>query len=140
MTEVTIQIPSLVLPQVWTQGTETESINDLVQHPSIDIPVDYLQEKVIHVYAAEVVIAGAPGNLQIWIEISPYPSTLSTVFWAMLGTPVIVVATGVHAAAQTVPVQWTTHSPYARVVAQMPVAAAPATAFWVIQALVSAKR
>lgn len=50
----TIQVPSIVLPQVWADGTETELIDDLVTHPSIDIPIEYLQEKQIHVVATEV--------------------------------------------------------------------------------------
>lgn len=50
-----IQVPSIVLPQQWEVGTETETIADLVTHPSIDIPVEYLQEKIIHIFATEVV-------------------------------------------------------------------------------------
>ena len=49
-----IQVPSIILPQAWEIGTETEAIDDLVTHPSIDIPIEYLQEKIVHVFATEV--------------------------------------------------------------------------------------
>lgn len=58
---IKVQIPSIVLPQVWSLGTETETIDDLVEHTSIDIPVEYLQEKIIHVTATEV--AGITGTI-----------------------------------------------------------------------------
>ncbi|MDO9579924.1 MAG: hypothetical protein Q7J06_05080 [Bacteroidales bacterium] len=159
-----IQVPSIVLPQVWTLGTEIEIINDLVTHPSIDIPTEYLQEKVIHIFATEVVASGVPGNLWLWVELSPVASATSTSYWAGIGggggvldpatglpyinpaAPTIEVALGVAGAPptfastiHTLILPWAIHSAYARLVAWTPVAAAPATAFWTIQAIVSAK-
>jgi len=54
MPPVIKQVPSIILPQAWEIGTEAETIDDLVTHPSIDIPLEYLQEKIIHVVATEV--------------------------------------------------------------------------------------
>lgn len=224
----TIQVPSIILPQVWTLGIETEVINDLVTHPSIDIPVEFLQEKIIHVFATEVaglratgvivggpfaageVVVGAPsgaagillaqganwveivyivgtfaatdtivgatsgaaingaliitaaalaipGNLWLWVELSPVASTTSTSYWSAIGggggpldpatglpyiapvAPAIEVATGVNGTVHTLILPWAIHSPYARLVVQTPVAAALPAAFWVVQALISAK-
>lgn len=144
----TIQVPSIVLPQVWVVGTEIETINDLVEHPSLDIPVEYLQEKIIHVFATEVCpVGGVPGNLWLWLELSPVSSTISAVYWAAIGggggalvpvAPMIEVATGVDGTVHTLILPWAIHSPYARLVVQTPVAAALPAAFWVVQALISA--
>lgn len=154
---ITIQVPSIVLPQVWTLGTETENIDDLVTHPSIDIPVEYLQEKIIHITAIEAVVAGVPGNLLCWIEVSPVASTTSTAYWSAIGggggpldpatglpyiapvAPLIEVALGVNETIHTMILPWAIHSPWARVVIQTPVAAALPGAFWVVQCLVSGK-
>lgn len=144
----TVQVPSIILPQVWEVGTETEIINDLVEHTSIDIPVEQLQEKIIHVFATEVVVAGVPGNLWLWVELSPVPSATSTVYWAAIGggggalvpvAPTIEVATGVDGTVHTLTLPWSIHSAYARLVVQTPVAAALPAAFWMVQCLVSAK-
>ncbi|MBA7636427.1 hypothetical protein ES703_44045 [subsurface metagenome] len=150
------QIPSIILPQVWENGTETELIDDLVTHPSVDIFSEYLEEKQVHIIAIEVNIFGVPGNLQCWIELSPVPSSTSTAFFAAIGggggalapvAPLIEVATGVPGApptfastVHTILLPWIIHSPYARLVVQTPVAAALPTAFWSVQALVSAKK
>lgn len=150
-----IQTPSIVLPQVWTLGTETETIDDLVAHTSIDIPVKYLQEKIIHIMAVEIVVAGVPGNLWCWIELSPVASAISNAYWAAIGggggavapvAPVIEVALGIAGApptfvstVHTILLPWAIHSPYARVVIQTPVAAALPAAFWVVQCIISAK-
>ncbi len=143
----TIQVPSIVLPQVWAVGTETEIIADLVIHPSIDIPIEYLQEKIIHIMAIEVVDGGVPGNLWVWVELSPVPSTISAAYWAAIGggggalvpvAPLIEVATGVDGTVHTLILPWAIHSPYARLVVQTPVAAGLPTALWVCQALISA--
>lgn len=165
---IQIQVPSIILPQVWVLGTEVETINDLIEHTSIEFPVEYLQEKQVHIYAQEVALAPAtvPGNLQCWIEISPYPSAntsaaepsywpsplpTSTAYWAAIGggggaiapaAPYIEVSglagapgTLVH----TILLSWTVHSPWARLVVQTPIAAALPNAYWIIQAMVSAK-
>lgn len=143
----TIQVPSIVLPQVWAVGTETETIDDLVTHPSIDIPVEYLQEKIIHIMAIEVVDGGVPGNLWVWVELSPVLSTTSAAYWAAIGggggalvpvAPLIEVATGVDGTVHTLILPWAIHSPYARLVVQTPVAVGLPTAFWLVQALFSA--
>ena len=62
MTAPSIQVASIVLPTVWTFGTEVENINDLVVHQGLTMSVLYLQEKMIHVVATEVVAVGAPGE------------------------------------------------------------------------------
>jgi len=148
-----IQIPSIVLPQA---GAGTEDIDDLVTHLSIDIAVsdvgapvvEWLQEKMVQIIATEVVAAGMPGNLWCWIELSPVASVVSAAYWAAIGggggalapvAPTVVVATGVNGTVHTLLLPWTIHSPYARVVAQMPVAATPATDYWQIQCLFSGK-
>lgn len=213
----TIQVPSIVLPQVWTLGTETETIADILEHTSIDIPVEYLQEKQIHITATEVaglratgVIVGAfivgeavvgvpsgavgvvraqganwieiiyvtgvfiagdtiigatsgaiingalalavsvPGNLWCWVELSPYPSTVTTAYWAAIGggglslpptTPLIEVS-GLAGAAgvlvHTIILPWAIHSAWARLVIQTPVAAALPNAWWLVQCIISA--
>lgn len=149
-----IQIPSIVLPQAWTFGTETENIQDLVAHASRDIPIEYLQEKKIHIVATEVVVAGAPGNLWCWIELSPYDSATSTWYWEAIGgsvpavtpapdvprvpiAPTVLVASGVTLTVHRLMLPWTMHSMFCRVCVQTPVAAAPLTAFWTVQALIA---
>jgi len=141
-----IQKPSIVLPQVWSVGTETETIADNAEHTSIDIPVEYLQEKLIHILATEVVVAGTPGNLWCWVELSPVDSDVSTAYWSAIGggggaltpvSPVIEAGTGVNGTIHTLTLCWTIHSAYARVIVQTPSPAA--TAFWAVQALFSAK-
>lgn len=151
-----IQIPSIVLPQVWSLGTETETVADLLEHTSVDIAVsasgqsvtEYLQEKLIQIVAIEVVVAGVPGNLLCWIELSPVPSTISAAFWAAIGGgggalpplfPTVEVATGVDGTVHTILIPWVAHSTYSRLVVQTPVAAALPTAFWVVQAQFSGK-
>jgi len=141
-----IQVPSIILPQSWSLGTETETVDDNAEHTSIDIPVEYLQEKTIYIYAVEVVVAGTPGNLQCWVELSPVASSVSTSYWSAIGggggaqpptSPTILVGTGVSGTVHTFTLPWSIHSPYARLVVQTPSPAA--AAYWVIQALVSAK-
>lgn len=234
MPPVTMQAISIILPDVSTQpyilGTETETIDDLVEHTSVEFPVEFKQEKQVHITATEVVpglratgaivggpftigegvvaapsgavgvvvaqgatwidilyvsgtfaatdtIAGAvsgaiingalvltvavPGNLWCWIELSPVPSAnsnywafplpTSTVYWAAIGggggaiiptAPYVEVSglaglpgTLVH----TILLPWEIHSPWARLVVQTPIAAGLPNAYWVIQAMFSAK-
>ena len=135
-----IQIPSIILPTSWTLGTEVEAMNDIAEHLSIDIPLlQFTQEKTIHIFATEVVAFGAPGNLQFTVQLSPVPSTTSVAYFATLGVPTTIVPSGVHGTAHTAVIAWTTHSPYARLVVQMPVCATPLTSYFVVQALISAK-
>jgi len=148
MPPVTIQIPSIILPTVWTLGTEREVIDDLVVHTSIEFSVEYLQEKSIHILAIEAVAAGVPGNLWCWVELSPYPTTITGAYWAAIGggggvlppvVPLIEVATGVNLAVHGITIPWDIHSTWARVVVQTPVAAGLPLAFWAVQCQVSAK-
>ncbi len=142
------QAPSIVLPTVWALGTEVEIINDLVEHTSIEFEVENLDFKEINILAVEVVVAGVPGPLNIWVELSPYLTTTTGVYWAAIGggggaiaptVPQIIVATGVTLTAHTITIPWTIHSTYARVVVQTPVAAFAATAPWTVQAIVSGR-
>lgn len=141
-----IQVPSIILPTAWSLGTETEAIDDTDEHPSIDIPTVYLQEKCIYISATEVVAAGVPGPLWCWIELSPYDSDTSTAYWAAIGggggaivpfAPTILVATGTNLTIHGIILPWTIHSPFARLVVQTPVAVATAT--WAVQALLAGK-
>ena len=163
---ITLQIPSIILPTVWTLGTETETIDDLVEHTSIEVPVEYLQEKQVHITATEVALAAvAPGNLWCWIELSPYPSAntigadsfwplplpTSTAYWAAIGggggaiiptVPYLEVSGLAGAAgtlAHTIILPWEIHSPWARLVVQTPIAASLPNAYWVLQCLFSSK-
>ena len=152
-----VQIPSIILPQVWVVGTETETINDLVTHPSVDVDVEALQEKIVHITATEVIVAGVPGNLWCWIELSPVSSITSTAYYSAIGggggplnpatglpyinpvAPLIEVPLGVTLTIHTLILPWAIHSPWARLVIWTPVAATPLTAFWMIQCIISAK-
>lgn len=78
----TIQAPSLILPRVWSTGIESETIDDLLCHVSIEFPVEYLQEKQVRILAIEAVAVGVPGNLWMWVELSPYPS-VSSELWTI---------------------------------------------------------
>ena len=155
----TIQPPWIILPTFAPIGTEVETINDLVEHTSIEFPVMYLGEKEVHIVATEVVVAGAPGNLWCWIELSPWP-TLNSVYWplplpatgaywAAIGggggaiaptAPTVEAATGVTGTVHTIILPWAIHSPWARLVMQTPVSATPLTAFWMCQVVVSAQK
>lgn len=163
MPAVIVQVPSIILPTVWVLGTETEDIDDLVEHTSLEFPVKHLQEKQIHIAATEVALAPAaiPGNLWCWVELSPYPSANSTywpvplptttAYWAAIGggggaivptAPYIEVSGLAGAAgtlAHTILLPWEIHSPWARVILQTPVAAALPNAYWTVQVLFSAK-
>lgn len=154
-----IQVPAIILPISAPLGLETETINNLVEHTSIEFPVEYLQEKQIHIVATEVLLApGIPGNLWCWVELSPWPSAnnlmwpaplpATAAYWAAIGggggalvptAPVIVVAAGVTATVHSILIPWAIHSAWARLVLQMPVSAMPLTAFWLVQAIFSAK-
>lgn len=141
-----VQVPSIVLPTAYTLGTETELIDDTDEHTSIDILVNALQEKIIHITAAEVVTAGVPGPLWVWVELSPFDSATSTAYWAAIGggggaiaplSPTIEVATGVNGTIHGITIAWTMHSHWARVIVQTPVLVA--TASWAVQVLIAGK-
>jgi hypothetical protein len=152
----TIQAPWVILPTVVILGTETETVADLVEHTSIEFPVEYIQEKEIHILATEVVVFGVPGNLQCWVELSPVPSANNLMwpaplpavatYWSAIGggggamapiAPLVEVATGVMGTVHSILIPWAIHSVWARLVVQTPVAATPATAFWIVQAIFS---
>ncbi len=166
MPPVIKQTQSIILPDVSAQPyilqTETEIIDDLVEHTSAEFPTEYLQEKTVHIYAQEVALAAVvPGNLQCWIELSPYPSAnnaywpfpnpTSTAYWAAIngGGGVIpptvphIEVSGLAGAAGTlvhpILLNWTSHSPFARLVVQTPIAANLPNAFWILQAIITAK-
>ena len=148
---VPIQVPSIIMPATWVNtllGTEVENINDLLEHTSIECAVEFLQEKQVQVMVTEFITAAMPGNLWLWIELSPYLTTTSGAYWAAIGggggaiapfAPTILVPTGVLGTVHTVILPWAMHSVYARLVVQTPVAATPLTDFWVVQATVQAK-
>lgn len=140
--------PSIILPTAWTLGTETENIDDLLEHTSIEVDVEEMDQKMVQIVATEAVAAGVPGNLWAWIELSPYDSPVSAAYWAAIGggggaiapvAPLIIAGTGVNGTVHTFMLPWQAHSAYARLVLQTPVAAALPTAFWVVQAVFSAK-
>ena len=157
MTTPIVQIATPILPLVVVLGTETEWTNDLVTHPSLDVDTEYLEEKTVHIMLTEVILAGALGALWCWIEISPVPFATTDLYYTAIGggggpidpatllpyippvAPLVVVPVGVNGTQQSISLPWAIHSPEARLVVQMPVSANPATAFWAVQAMVSAK-
>lgn len=137
--------PTLILPATWTLGTETETINDLVAHNSREVS-DVNSAKQVHIRAVEVVAAGTPGNLRVWVETSPYSNSQFTTYWSAIGggggpvdplSPSILVPTSVNGAAQTLVLPWTMHTAWVRVVVRMPVAATPLTDHWTVQVFFS---
>lgn len=157
MPPTVVQIPSIILPQVWATGAEVELTQDLLTHPSLDVYTEYLHEKIVHITATEVVAAGVPGNLQCWIEVSPIPFATSDIYYCAIGggggpidpatglpyiapvAPVIEVPLGVLGTVHSIILPWAIHSAYARLVVQTPVAATPLTDYWAVQAMISAK-
>lgn len=74
-----IQAPSLILPTSYAAGTgslaSTETIADLVVHTSVEVDLNSIQEKTVHILATEVALAAVvAGNLWCWVETSPYPT------------------------------------------------------------------
>lgn len=153
-----IQTPAIILPVAAPLGPEVETVNDLVEHTSIEFPVMHLQEKQIHIVASEVITAGMPGALNCWVELSPLPSANSrywppplpirATYWAAIGggggalaptAALVEAATGVPLTVHSMLIPWVQHSAWARLVIQTPVSATPLTAFWLVQAIFSAK-
>jgi hypothetical protein len=141
-----IQTPSIILPTVVITGIETETVNNILEHTSIEFDVSSLQEKIVWVTATEAVTAGIPGPLWAWIETSPYNSLTGTAYWTAIGggggaiapiAPLILAGTGVNATVHGFSLVWTLHSVFARLVIQTPVLVA--TASWVVQAQFGAK-
>lgn len=162
MGEVMLLVPSIILPTVWELGTETEAIDDLVEHTSVEFPIEYLQEKIVYITATEVAIAAvAAGNLWCWVEISPLPTANSLywpvglpvtgAYWAAIGggggaiaptAPLIEVSGlggAIGALTHGITLPWAIHQTWARVVVQTPVAANLPNASWVVQVSVAGK-
>lgn len=147
------QVPSLVLPTVWTTGAETETVADVLEHTSTEFLVESLQEKEFQILATEVALAPAavPGNLWLWVELSPVSSTTSTNYWAAIGggggalapTAPVVEGSALGGAAgaliHTLLIPWVMHSVWARIVVQTPVAAALPNAYWLVQCIITGK-
>ena len=143
-----IQVHSLILPTFYETGEEPEDIDDLVEHTSREFYIADIQEKKVQIVAIENLTAGVPGNLLVWVELSPVLSTISTAYWAAIGgggggiiptAPEVIVGTGADATTHPRLLAWTMHSEYARVVVQTPIAADVATAIWQVQVMVSGK-
>lgn len=148
-----IQVPSLVLPYPYTNTSSMEIVADTVPHNSVDIPVEPLGEKTAIIWATEVVALGVPGPLWCWVELSPFPSSVTTAFFAAIGggggpsypgvpamvpvTPTIEVATGTNDVVHTIMLRWLNHSPWARIRVGTP--GMVATATWAVQVWVMGK-
>jgi len=142
-----IHAHTLVLPQYWVTGLETEDLNNLAAHVSIEFYIPEIQEKNLHVMAVENITAGVLGPLSVWVELSPVPSVMSTAYWAAIGggggalgpvAPLVIAGVGV-GTVHTEMIPWAIHSEWARVIAQMPASANPLTAFWQVQLIFSGK-
>jgi hypothetical protein len=132
----------------------TETVADALEHTSSELYIGNLHEKNVQVMAMEVVAAGVPGPLNVWVELSPWPSAnsifwplplpTSTLFWAAIGcgggalaptAPYIEVGTGVNLTPHGIMIPFNEYSYWMRVVVQTP--AIVATAYWVVQVIVS---
>jgi len=111
---------------------------------------------MVHIIATEVVVAGVPGNLNCWIELSPLPSAnnlmwpaplpFNPAIWGAIGggggalapvAPILEVGTGVPATAiHNILIPWAIHSAWARLVVQTPIP--NPTAGWILQAVFTA--
>ena len=144
-----IQIPSLVLPYPYVNTTSIELVADLIPHNSIDFGTEYLKEKTAIIWATEVVLAaGAPGVLNCWVELSPFPASVSGAFWSAIGggggpswsavpamapvAPTTEVGTGINGVVHTIMLRWLNHSPYTRIRIQTPIAGAVGST-WAVQ-------
>lgn len=147
-TATSLQTSSIILPIVAPLGTETETVNDALEHTSLDIDSSpQLQEKVVQIWATEVWSISTSGPLWVWVELSPYPSSVSTSYFSAIGggggavapmTPKIIVARGTSGTVQTHFLAWTVHSACARVVVQAP-ADVDANDYWTVQIIVEGK-
>jgi hypothetical protein len=144
-----LQVPALIMPTSYVTGNEVDVINNLIEHTSLEVVVKNVWNKTIHITAEEIVAGGVPGNLWIWIELSPVASTTSASHWSAVGggggqnpatAPTILIATGVDHRITTAILPWNIHSVYARVVVQTPVSALPATNYWNVQAYICGQK
>jgi hypothetical protein len=143
------------MPVSSSTEAETEKINDLVIHYSKELTTEYLNEKNIHVIAKEVISTGIPGSLWCWVELSPVSSAdtrWTDAYYAAVGggggrinpatkvpyispyTPIVIVPEIVNNRMHSVMLAWDVPSKYARLAVLVPVAPAPATAYWEVQA------
>lgn len=143
-----IQTHDLILPAYHRLDTDAELVANLVEHTSREFNIADLQEKIIHIVAIESVAVAAPGNLWVWIELSPVPSTVSTAYWAAIGggggtlaptAPLVIVGAGVDGTTHTEMMAWNIPSQYARVVVQTPVAAGIPNDHWHVQVIFEGK-
>lgn len=118
-------IPNIILPTYAPLGTEVEAIADAAQHVSLAFGVHAQQEKTVQVYATNLLGLAAP--LWVWVEVAP--SNVNAAY-VQLAAPTILVVTG-----NTI-LQWTTHSSWARVVAQCP---AWVLGAWAVQIIIEGK-
>jgi hypothetical protein len=144
------QVPSLVLPYPYVNTTSFELVADLLTHDSVDFGTEYLKEKTAIVWATEVVIVpgNAPGPLNCWVELSPFPASVSGAFWSAIGggggpsypavpalapiAPTTEAGVGVNGVVHTIMLRWLNHSPWARIRVQTPIAGA-AGSTWAVQ-------
>ena len=154
-----IQIPSIILPVIlpplYPRGTEVELVANALTHVSVEIgaiagsnssTLEPLYEKTAFIFAQEMVVAGVPGNLIIWVEESAYLSVVTPLYWGAIGggggfyPPVAfdtIVGTGVDAAIHILPIHWNGYSPYNRLVVQTPIPAVAAG--WAVQIVFAAQ-
>lgn len=159
-----IQTPSMPLPGnnwgLWTEGDRTQTTN---VYYSRQWKNEQYTEVTMLVKCQEVVAAGSPGPLWLWIETSPFPTVLrddwpkeaftSFFTWAVIGggvavapgadniplDPTIVVPSGVTANYQNIELSFNTHHTWARLAAWDPTAATPVTDYWFLQGFLTAK-
>lgn len=144
-----IQTPSIILPTWHPNNNEHEDILDLLEHTSSEVFIADIHEKIVHIVAVENIAVGALGNLQVWVELSPVPSTTSAAYWAAIGggggaiapvAPLVIVATNVLGTTHGEFMAWVAHSHYCRVVVQCPVNAGLANPdYWQVQIVLSGK-
>jgi len=86
-----------------------ENIADNGVHASVAFDVSRFQEKTIYVYATAVAV---PAPLNVWVELAH--TNVATAYVVLGAAPLTLVVTG------SLVIPWTTHSSFARVVAQCP--------------------
>lgn len=159
-----IQTPSMPLPNYnWTVWTAGESLIDNNVHYSRQWRNDHYTDVTLMIKCQEIVAAGIPGALQLWIELSPFPTTVradwpldaftSFFTWAPIGggapiapgadniplSPTVVVPSAVNANYQNVNISYTTHQSFARLCAWDSAGATVATDYWWLQVFLTAK-
>lgn len=145
-----------VTPGITLASTEAILATDAAEHTSEEVFIPHYGRKTIHVLATEVVPVAGGQPLNIWVELSiyptansnewPAPSPISALYWAAIGggggplapiAPLIIPALGINLQQHTLVFDFEMHSPFARVIAQTPVA--HATSSWLVQVFMTAK-